>query len=779
MGIDLWRVLLVFVWSWCVPAAAWASPRQVVVVTDGAIPDAAVEPFVSALRELAGPGLEIADDIPVIAGDWTAQGVQTALDQAYAQEPDLVLTVGLAASTLAIRQESAPVPTVAPWVLDPVLQGLTDSPRENIYPVRIHIGLQRHADSLRAVSGASEIVVLGDPLGISLLEADAAGLGLPVVGLSQDPSAWLENVPPEIDGVLVAPLDRYRAEDRSDIAASLVERGVASFALGGARDLESGFLMTRAGMGDPVQVARSAALLGVGVLDGSGVTEAHWRPSNQGQLAINMEAVASLGVAVPFDVLLGAEIVGETPTELEPEGLDSVIALAVAQSPALRVSQAELDAARSDLIRSWSSWMPHADVAATAGFVDPRVATASLGQRAPASVGMEASVNQLLYDVMARTAIPVQQRLQAGRVAGYEARSLDVVTDVALAYVGALRAQALIEVRQADLLTLQGNLDAARVRVAVGDAIDAEEARWQAEIAQARAALVDAYIGRRATQMQVNQLVGRAPGERFRPEAAAADELLERFADSVVGQSLDDPVSLRRLGDALVTLGLERSPELMQLELGIDAQEAYLGATKRAYFVPRVGASVTGTWNAWSSDGGQSTLDLSALGEGVDVALPTMPQAYVVGGISATLPLFEGRARIADQAEAAYDLTRLEAQRQQVEQVVELRIRTAVLNLEGRYQRVKMAEISVRGAQRNLDWAEDAYGRGLANQVQLLDARSEVLQATVGLTDARFGFLAAIIEAKRATALLAHPGNVMDDAVIERRITELLAEESE
>ena len=224
----------------------------------------------------------------------------------------------------------------------------------------------------------------------------------------------------------------------------------------------------------------------------------------------------------------------------------------------------------------------------------------------------------------------------------------------------------------------------------------------------------------------------------------------------------------------LVELGLERSPEIAQLDLGIDAQEAYLGATKRAYYVPRVGASVSGTWNAWRSDGGQGGIDLSGLPTGVNATLPQMPSAYATAGVSASLPLFEGRSRIADQSEASWDLIRLESERLRFEQLWELRIRTAVLDLEAAYQRVKMSKISVRGALRNLDWAQDAYARGLASQIQLLDARSETLQANVGLTDARFGLLASLIEVKRSIASDLAQGS---EANLQKQISILLSEE--
>ena len=129
--------------------AALANPTAVVVVTDGPVPDARVTPFVDALREVAGSQHAIADDVPVIAGDWTREGVEAAFEEAYATQPDLVLALGTGASTVALSGGDAAVPTVAPWVLDPVLQGWTGEAPANVHPVRVHLGLQGLAQTLR------------------------------------------------------------------------------------------------------------------------------------------------------------------------------------------------------------------------------------------------------------------------------------------------------------------------------------------------------------------------------------------------------------------------------------------------------------------------------------------------------------------------------------------------------------------------------------------------------------------------------------------------------
>jgi len=754
---------------------ALAGTSKVVVVTDGPVPDQRVTPFLEALREVSGSQIVLEQDIPVVEGDWTRDGILAAFDEAYAQAPDLVLALGIGASSVALGQPEVDVPTVAPWVLDPVLQGLTGELPGNVYPVRVHLGLQGLAQTLRDVADVEHVAVLADPLGVALLDLEEAPSQLEVVTLTQDPQNWLGQLPEHIEGVLVGPLGRFDEASRAAIAAELMARGLPSLTLAGTPELEHGFMMSRVGLGDLTPLARSSALLSVSVLQGRGPQEATWTPANSGALALRMETVDRLGVAIPFDVLTDATLVGGLPDAGPPQTMEAVVSQAIEQSPALQAQRAEVDAAQSDLVRSWSSWMPQVGVSAQASFVDTRVTEATLGLQPSAALGVEGVIRQLIYDVQARANVPVQQRLQAGRVARFEAQTLDLVSSVMTAYIDAIRADALLDVREADLRSLQAHLEAARVRVAVGDATDAEEARWLAEIAQARATLVDGYVRRRIARMQVNQLMGRDPGQQFAPDPEFADQVLGGFGERVLGRSLDNPVSLKRLADALVTLGIQRSPELAQLELGIEAQEAWLTATRQTYFIPTLGAQVSGTYQAWRSGGSGTPLDAIGLPDGVSLGIPEMPDVYGAAGVSASLPIFEGRARKADQAEAAYDLEGIRSTHTRVEQQLTLRIRAAVLNLEARNQRVEMSRLAIEGAERNLDWAEDAYARGLATQVQLLDARSEVLQARLALTDARFEMLAAIVELERSIAALSYPGGLVDPAAIDQAILELIA----
>lgn len=753
---------------------AEAAPARVAYVLDGPEDAPLVELFAASIASVGG---DVAAEPQIFTGDWTLAGVDAALDAAYAARPDVVMALGLVGSARALHRDKVKIPTIAPWVLDPNMQGLTGPPPANVYPVQVHSGVFRDARTLADVSGADDIGFLIDQAYLQLLQIDPISAPR-VFSVGDDPLATVAGIPDAVNGVVVTFLPRLDPDQTTALAHALTERGIASFTELGPKGVEAGFLVSQVEIGDATPIARRAALLTVDVLAGRRPGVASWTTIDPGELVLNGATMAALHVSPSYDVLLQARFVDAVEDDIPSESLDQVVALTVAESPRLAARREEVQASRTEIIRGVSNWLPSVEASVTTQLIDPNYSSVSYGQVAPAMLVGTAKVSQLLYDDKARVLIPINQRRQAAEVAAYDAEALDAVAEVCSAYVDALRAEALLEVRQTDIVQVRSSLQTARVRVSVGDASEAEVARWEAELARARSGLVEAFVTRMIARWRVNQLLGRDPETPFRPDPAEAQRLLDRTQTDPLGSQLSDPAHFQAMVDALVELGVHDSPEIAQLDLGISAQDVWLQATRRAYFIPTFGAQFETSWKMWRSDNGDPyilSVDIDPIGT-QEFAFPVQPRAYWTAGIQASIPLFSGRARDADRIEARHDLAALEHRRDQVEQAIALRVRAAAANLQGTWQNVRLSTEAVTGAERTLSWAQDAYGRGLATQIQVLDARQATLQTRLGAADARYRYLAAYLELLRATSTLDHPDRPVDRAAITARVLSLIEE---
>jgi outer membrane protein TolC len=755
---------------WCLLAVASAQER-VAVVIDGteALPGFDVEAVETAVQDLAGGmAIELPPEL-VFYGGWTRDGAADALTAAYAAKPDAVLTMGLLGSDAALSRASAPVPTVAPMVLDATLQANVGSTPSGVYTVALTPSFDRDLRALREIAGTDDIgLMVFQPYLELLPEGEEPAGFVQVVPTSSDLSETIARIGDGVEGVVVTPQPHLSEAEQRELAASLTAEGLASFTTQSEDVVALGYLAGFADGGASEAIVRRTALITLEVLRGRRPPPIKANSVDPGDIVLNAVTLDALALSVPHDVLIQARVIQSDEASDGPV-LDMRAAIdgALDASPELAAAQRDLEADRQDILRAWSNWMPQFDIGLGASFLDPAIADASFGTQVPTSVTGTATVQQLLYDEQARTNVPIQRALQEARVAAYVAQAQDLSVSVGTAYVDALRADALIDIRRNDLSQVRANLQAARVRVSVGDATTAEVARWESELANSRSNLVDAFVTRLQTRLRVNQLMGRAPDTPFETDPEFAQNALEVTSTSPIAPWMDDPESYGKLIDALVQVGLDAAPELRQIDHAIRSQKLFKGAAVRSYFVPQVAGQFQGVWNAYREQGEPIAIP------GLDnLPIGQQPDAYWSAGISLSLPIFPGMSREADIRQARESLASLAYQRAQVSLALELRIQSAAASNQGNYRRAMLAREALAGAERNLDWARDAYARGLATQVQLLEARAAWLNAQIGEADARFAYAATLLELQRSVAHMPDGSNTPAD--LTKRLREVL-----
>jgi len=128
----------------------------------------------------------------------------------------------------------------------------------------------------------------------------------------------------------------------------------------------------------------------------------------------------------------------------------------------------------------------------------------------------------------------------------------------------------------------QTNLELAQLRRSVGSAGAAEVYRWEAELATARAGLLESFSAHFMSERQLSRLLDEPLTTRLdfrQPELSSALDTLGGASDASL---LGTPDGYDRLTSSLVSNGIERSPELRALDAAIAAQQRTLKAANRA-----------------------------------------------------------------------------------------------------------------------------------------------------------------------------------------------------
>ncbi|MEM6928195.1 MAG: TolC family protein, partial [Myxococcota bacterium] len=473
-------------------------------------------------------------------------------------------------------------------------------------------------------------------------------------------------------------------------------------------------------------------------------------------LKISIPALRRIDRSPPFALIAQAEVVGLEELR-EPIDLDTAVAEAFENSPNLGSIRADLDARDTAVASSVASWLPAVDVAVQMGFTDPNAVSPL---QAATSVTGALTAEQLAFSDGAVVNVNVQQDLRKARTAEWSAAEQDLVYDVSSAYVGLIRARAVLDVRRADLDRVRESLQVAQDRQAVGSVSATEVARWESEFASAEANLVSAFYDVQNVQIGLNQLMGADTSRSLQPEP------LDDLVTNIPGD-LTSPRGAQIIAEALAGFAETRAPELEQLRHLVRSQDRLARLQRRQYWMPTVAGSFTVNGNFFLSnvDGGGGTTTTPTGtptgGAGFD------PSAFIVNpplftwqaGVSASLPLFAGGGRRASQLEAERNLRSVEMQQETLRQAVVARSRDGVNNLFTSALRAELGAVQVKAVQRTLNAAIDSYARGATTQTTVTEARTSALSAELGSTNAIYDTVQAVFDVLFVAGALPTPSS--------------------
>jgi outer membrane protein TolC len=211
---------------------------------------------------------------------------------------------------------------------------------------------------------------------------------------------------------------------------------------------------------------------------------------------------------------------------------------------------------------------------------------------------------------------------------------------------------------------------------------------------------------------------------------------------------IDTPKKFALFANAIVLEGLSRSPELKQFDAGIAAQARVAETAKRARWAPTLGLQA-----AFKDVLDRGGAGADGFGDAVDFELPAVDDTTWSVSVNAALPLFTGGQQVAERIRAEVNLERLQLERTATEERIDQRIRSTIERVRASFIGIRFAEQSAAAARENLTLVEDAYARGAASLLDLLDAQTAELNAAEQAANALYDFLDDWLQMHRAANL--------------------------
>ncbi|HVZ64187.1 MAG TPA: TolC family protein [Opitutaceae bacterium] len=263
--------------------------------------------------------------------------------------------------------------------------------------------------------------------------------------------------------------------------------------------------------------------------------------------------------------------------------LESAIAEAVAQSPALRVIEADIDSARGETLTAQTK--PNPELFFAPGLKHVREGDSSHNE----FKGTLGLTQQFVFAGKRELLVSIAERNVELRKLGIEGLRFQLAAAVRKAFYELLAAQGIVEIRQQQLESAQTFQQAATKRAASGYASDFEAVKSQGDVITAKKLLGAAEGEIAAARVELNSLLGRDPSAPLEITGVLAGAAPERTLPDLLAAALADNPSLRVQAMQAEIAGLSvrkarlaRKPEVSvgpSLEYSKSEQVLSIGAT--------------------------------------------------------------------------------------------------------------------------------------------------------------------------------------------------------
>lgn len=416
----------------------------------------------------------------------------------------------------------------------------------------------------------------------------------------------------------------------------------------------------------------------------------------------------------------------------QSETLQDALDLAFQTNPSLEAQRTDIAVAREQLNQARGARSPSVNLSGSAGYEsldsnqpiafnvgDRPVATAQLQASVPIYTGgrIDAGIDQAQAGILAANA-------------QFDGAAQDLILNVVTAYVDVLRDREAMKIRANSVALLEEQLRAASDRFEVGFATRTDVKQAEARVQGARASLAGAEAQLEASLSIYEVFVGQPAGDL---------------------SPVSDTPGIPETYEAALQLALAENPDLNALR---QAERAAEQAVRSAKGETKPSVSIVGT------AGLQETFDIEATAISPTMGVTTLPpDNYRDTSLSvfaqASVPLFQGgvlrsRVRAARLERDQARLQTLNAERQVTASIAQAWYGNiaAEQSIFASERQVEAAEIAYEGAQEELSV-------GTRTTLDVLDQEQQLLEARLGLVNAKRDAYVATHQLLRAMGRLS------------------------
>lgn len=711
-------------------------PLNIAIVYDG---DAAFyEKIIGDIKEETQILLKDRVDFTTsLNGGWDQNIINENIDSALADENiDMIIAVGFLCTNVVLAREDITKPVIVADVIDEKLaKKYVSNNRSKIKNVTFLVSkdtIHEEIALLRRLKPFDRLGIL-----ISRVFADYTddiketterefNIKVDIVFYSDDISAVTDQInKKKIDAVYISPPILMRKGYLEEFIAVLNDNKIPSVSMLGYLDVEKGVL---AGYIPKVlnKYSRRIAIIVERILEKDDINDIDVSFSLQSYPIINARTASKLGIAIPFDLLLDAEILEK---DVAKEGQLLTIKEAATRAQEnnfiFRIKEKEIEEARQEHRSYWSAYFPQVYGNLEYTINDPTQFPVSYGVWPQRQLDASLTLNQLIFSDSAITAIHNSKVSVDIEELQRSVLELDITEETIKAYLNYLKAKALLNAQDRHLETVRYYLRTAKKKVDVGLGSKEELLRWRSEEAEAKSDVLEAQSQLRIARNYLNQLMNTDQETPFIEQDVNLETLKYYIGGERILPYLENFDDLEVFLGFLVQESIESSYALKALRLAIGAQRSVKNVTLRKFILPEVSAQGSFT-HTIDRDFSSSNTSAAIRQLGTDLGLGgDNRDNQWVAVIKLTYPLFEGGNRMFEYNKEKAVLERLLFEYELKEQEIELKVRESAYDLYYSWPKIYFSAEALKNSSENLAVVQGKYAQGIASITDLIEAEDD------------------------------------------------------
>ena len=690
----------------------------------------------------------------IYAKENTTDDILTAIDAAYSAETDLVIGIGINANEQLARRLDHPKPTILAFILDNELQQIPITPEgtsgvPNLTYIQSPFDIARDLKTLFEITPFEELAIISTEslnkeefnafFDKTLAFTNAKYMEIPVVGSADD---ILKTVSQETDAAYILPIfnDDLPTSELQKLLEKLAQRGIPTFSLLSDPMLDLGVYAAYETDGNLQRIPRRIAINVMKIVEGQApadltVSMDHFTEN----LIINVKTVKKSGLFPSWETLAKGVLVNVTEVDQPDHSLtlQSAIAEGLQNNLGIKIADKEVQIVEKDVAIARSNYLPQIDASASVLTVDENTIQTSFGTKGFFNASATATLSQLILSEPAMANVAIQKMLLESERQVKRQNELDVILDVANAYLGILQTLELVNLRNENVTVTRKNYDISQAKEQVGYAGTSDVYRWQSELALDNVDLNTTQAQLQQARFSLNALLNRPIKEEFQLGDVYLSDSILLVMDSRLFPLINNPGDLELFADFLVEEAFRNLPEIKQIEASMGAQERSLLSQQRAFYLPTV--ALSGQYDY--------PIDNSGYPEGV---VPFDVKPTYNAALSLQLPIFQGNSRRRQKEQTQIGVFQLQDQLANLKNNLELQVRSNMETAGASFSNLELSREAAEAANKNFEIAQNSYQQGLLNITSLIDAQNAYLSAKINATNAAYTFTSDFLAVERS-----------------------------